>query len=113
MTMILGPIMKHRNNPFECDSTEDMLYAIEQANIRLENETDLQKDICIFSMDAEALFPSLHLKYILDGIRTLIEESSLEFNNIDYKEVTKYVSIMYPEKLLDRIILFLLCLNGL
>ena len=45
-------------------------------------------------MDAEALFPSLHLDDMMDGVWELITTSELEFNNIDYQEVAKYVAVM-------------------
>ena len=73
-TLIVTPIIRHRNFDIDCDSTEDMLHAIEQANLLLDKDPKLQNDLTIFSMDAEALFPSLALKDIKDGIWTLIVE---------------------------------------
>ena len=86
--------MKHREYLINCDSTEDMLWSIQQANIKLDKDPRLKEDLSIFSMDAEALFPSLDLNNILEGVWTLIMESDLQFNNIDYKEVCKYLTVV-------------------
>ena len=48
-------------------------------------------------MDAEALFPSLDLKDILDGVWDLIINTDVPFGNIDIKEMLKYIAIMYTD----------------
>ena len=61
LSLILTPITNARNDNVDSDSTEDMLFAIEEANKALDQDNELS----VVSMDAEALFPSLDLKDIL------------------------------------------------
>ena len=61
LSLILTPIINARNDNVDSDSTEDMLFAIEEANKALDQDNELS----VVSMDAEALFPSLDLKDIL------------------------------------------------
>ena len=74
-----------------------MLYSVQKANEKLRLDPELGKNTQIFSMDAEALFPSLDLEDIITGIRTLVMESDLDIA-IDTREVAKYVSIMYDSE---------------
>ena len=58
ITMILSPLLKERKYPEEADSTEDMLFSVHKANNRLRDDPELGNKTFIFSMDAEALYPS-------------------------------------------------------
>ena len=51
-----------------CDSMEDMLASVVKANEALDLNPAARETTAIWSMDAEALFPSLALKDILGGI---------------------------------------------
>ena len=68
MSLILTPIINARNDNVDSDSTEDMLFAIEEANKALENMDLEDNEQSVFSLDTEALFPLLDLKDILDGV---------------------------------------------
>ena len=68
ITTILTPIMESRMFLEECDSTEDMLAAVDKANQTLRDNPPSTGEVSIISMDAEALYPSLALKDILDSI---------------------------------------------
>ena len=46
-------------------------------------------------MDAEALYPSLHLENILQGVWDLILSTTGKLENIDFKETAKYAAIIY------------------
>ena len=72
----------------DCDSTEDMLCAVNEANRKLRLEPT-PGDLAILSMDAEALFPSLYIGDILNGIWRLVLESELEYKNVNVKEIGK------------------------
>ena len=61
----------------------------------LEGKVIESDKVTIMSMDASALFPSLHLQDILDGIWRLVMDTSLELKNIDFKEVAKYLVVSY------------------
>ena len=82
----------------ECDSTDDMLHSVNKANQHLKQKPPDEGDLAIFSMDAEALFPSLHIKDILESIYDLIITSDAEFKDIDMTGITKYVKVMYTDK---------------
>ena len=82
----------------DSDSTEDMLSAIEAANKKLESAPMKEGDLSVFSMDAEALFPSLALPDILKGVWDLIMDGDVPFNNINWREMTKYLAVLYTEK---------------
>ena len=92
--MLLEPMLKAREYQEEADSTEDMLYSINEANKVLKQDKGLADNTMIFSMDAEALYPSLDLQDILDGIWDLVDMSDLEWTDIDYREMGKYLAVM-------------------
>ena len=77
LAKILVPIMNKREYTENCDSTEDLLEAITTANKKISDAKPDQSDIGLMSMDAKALYPSLNLNDILDGVWTLILESGL------------------------------------
>ena len=56
-----------------------------------------KETITIWSMDTEALFPSLALKDILGGIWNLVTESSLEFKDVDLNEVSKMPKFQFDQ----------------
>ena len=102
VTTILTPIMESRMFLEECDSTEDMLAAVDKANQTLRDNPPSTGEVSIISMDAEALYPSLALKDILDSIWTLITTSHLQFKNINTKELGKYLAVMVDEDILKK-----------
>ena len=53
-------------------------------------------------MDVEALYPSLNLDGILEVVVELVEETEMEFENVDLKEVAKYFYITVPKKELEE-----------
>ena len=77
-TMILDPILESMNLEEDCDSTEDMLWAVQEANCKLATEPPQQSDLSIFSMDAEALYPSLHIEDIMDGIIDIVTSAPID-----------------------------------
>ena len=102
ITTILTPIMESRMFLEECDSTEDMLAAVDKANQTLRDNPPSTGEVSIISMDAEALYPSLALKDILDSIWTLVTTSDLQFKNINTKELGKYLAVMVDEDILKK-----------
>ena len=87
LSMILTPAMKERNYPENCDSTEDMLHSVMKANESLDKEPD--PELSVFSMDAEALFPSLDHGDILQSIWKLIMNTTVTITNINMNECIK------------------------
>ena len=53
-------------------------------------------------MDAEVLYPSLNLEDILQGIWDLVLHGEARLNNLDIKEVAKYIAIVYTKDELRR-----------
>ena len=78
-------------------SIEDMLVAVDKANQTLRDKPPSTEKVSIISMEAEALYPSLALSDILDSIWTLVTTSNLQFDNINIKEISKYLAVMCSE----------------
>ena len=70
-----------------CDSTEDLLFRIDQCN----NEIDLT-DCIDGSFDVDALYPSIDVDFSVQKYLELIFESEI-FVEIDYAEVGLYLSL--------------------
>ena len=68
MTLVIDPLIDNVNNPCDCDSTEVMLAAVHLANSKLKAKPTIEGDLSIFSMDAEALYPSLHIDDIKESV---------------------------------------------
>ena len=102
LSTVLKPLLDQRDFKEGCDSTEDMLASVVKANEALDQNPAAKETITIWSMDAEALFPSLALKDILGGIWTLVTESSLEFKDVDVNEMAKFLAIEYTREELVR-----------
>ena len=71
----------------ECMSTEEMQRAILDANQMIKDQ-DI-KDVEVFSMDVHALYPSLHLDDILDSVYSIMVESEISMENLNYEEMSK------------------------
>ena len=95
--MIMTPLINARENVVDSDSTEDMLAAMEKANEVLETVKLNEGDLAVFSMDAEALFPSLALQDILQGIWNLVMESTVPFKSVNIQDMLKYLAVTYSE----------------
>ena len=50
------------------------------------------------SIDAEALFPSLHIKDILESIYDLVLTSKAKFKDINMTAITRYIKVMYTDQ---------------
>ena len=69
-------------------------------NNRIKEEK--QEDTMIFSMDVDALFPSLALQDILDTTMELFLETELEVKVEDDKVLAQYLSIMVSREELEE-----------
>ena len=72
-----------------CESTEEVMEAIETLN----KEANTNSDIVIGSLDVKALFPSLEVNRSAEIVRRMIASSSVDIENVDYNELTKYIAI--------------------
>ena len=70
-----------------CDSTEDMLAAISESNIKVENT---RKDISIGSADVKALYPSLDIPFTIKIVCEELYASDISFEGLDSEELGLY-----------------------
>ena len=94
----IEPIIETVKEDIESDSTKDMLRRVKDLNdnFRLFSEEDKHR-IMTFSMDAEALYPSIRRKDILKEISYIVEKSPMKFEYVNYVEIGKYIAILYGE----------------
>ena len=98
LTLILTPIMEHREFIEGCDSTEDMLNSIQTANQELDSKNKNIDNLAVWSMDPEAVLPILGLTDILKGIWRLVTESEIHFNKLNMSEISKYLAVTYSKE---------------
>ena len=75
-----------------------MLATVMEANKTLDNNPAMKTNLAILSMDAEALYPSLALDDILEGMWTLGDTTDLEFIDVDMEEMAKFLAVVYPKE---------------
>ena len=96
---VISPIIEEFSDEFWCDSTEDLMARIQEVN----NLSDLErKGICIFSMDAKALYPSLEIVRTSKVIGEIIRESTIELKNVDTTELARYLSYLLDERKIEQ-----------
>ena len=74
--MVLDPIQESMELEEDYDSTEDMLWMFHPANSKLTADPQQHNDIAIFSIDAEALYPSLQIINIVEGKMDIVTLAS-------------------------------------
>ena len=79
VTIVLTAVMDNVGSTVECSSSEEMQRAMLDANVTL-RESKVEDPI-LFSMDVKSLYLSLHLDDMLEAVVTLVEESSLQFED--------------------------------
>ena len=80
-----------------CSSTEELLAEVEKLNLVGINESDI-----VGSMDVEALYPSLDIDFTIEKVCELITNSTIEFEGLNYKELSLYLSFMRTEEELQQ-----------
>ena len=86
LSMILKPFIDESEET--CGGTEDMLSRISEVN----KECDLEGHT-IGSFDVEALYPSIDVDIAIEGCKSLMIESTIEFENCDIDEVGLYLAL--------------------
>ena len=81
-----------------CDSTEDMVAAINNAN----NGKKVNGNSVIGSMDVKALYPSLDIEFTIDIICDEFYKSDITIQDVDYEEIGLYLSLNRNEKYLKE-----------
>ena len=97
---ILETLLDETGNEVECASSEEMQRAMEEANEYIERMEI--EDTVIFSTDVKALYPSLDLEDVLEAVEKVVIESEYEFQNVDEKEMAKYLKIVVTKEELER-----------
>ena len=72
-----------------CDSTEDMIAAIEKANAE---HNDNERKV-VGSMDVKALYPSLDIGFTTEVVCEEFFNSEVEVENVDYAEMGLYLKL--------------------
>ena len=91
---ILVPVGRERGKYVESESTEESLYNLEKANetVREWKEKGEGIDLVIGSMDVEALYPSLQIERTAVAMGQMMEETSVEYKNIDFDTATRFIA---------------------
>ena len=80
-----------------CSSTEELLAEVEKLNLLGINESDI-----VGSMDVEALYPSLDIDFTIEKVCEQIMNSTIEFEGLNYKELSLYLSLVRTEEELQQ-----------
>ena len=98
LTHFISVILKEISDkePTMCDSTEDMLAAIKEAN-----ETGkINENTVVGSLDVKALYPSLDLDFTIDVVADEFFHSDVKIDGVDYEELGLYLSLSRREEYL-------------
>ena len=94
LSMILKPVIKSAQEVCEC--TEDLLSLVEGCN----ETNDLTTSI-IGSMDVTAFYPSIDVEFAVNKCIELINESYVEFQNVDLDELSLFLMLMTSKESLQ------------
>ena len=65
-------------------------------------DAETKKKCNIISMDVKALYPSMEWEDIIVSVREMIEGSEMEIDNVDWKEVGKYLAVSMTREDIER-----------
>ena len=94
LSSIITPFCDEFSTDNLVESTEDL-----QSRICGVNDLSLQEreGLCVLSMDATALFPSLSIGKSGEAVKQLIQESSIAIKNVNVCELGRYLAYLYTE----------------
>ena len=87
---LVRPVYMARKKQFECQSTEEMVHQIEEANQRMEREG--VKDVMVGSLDVVSLYPSIDQEM---GARIVAEElinNGVRYQGVDIQKAARYLA---------------------
>ena len=93
LSNILTPIINEKVGEEECQSSEEMQRAVEDANVKVEDGLQEDEELIIFSQDVEMLYISLNIEDITESVRKAVMETKVTFKNLDMESVGKYLAI--------------------
>ena len=98
LCQILRPLISESKT--QCSSTQELLSAIDALN---ENENTLvEENWIVGSLDIEALFPSLDVAVCAEIAGRVLFESTIEFRNLQWKEIMMYLRFMLTDEELEQ-----------
>ena len=53
-------------------------------------------------MNVKALYPSMQWEDIVIAVKEMIEMSGLEIENVNWREVSKYIAVMVPAEVIEK-----------
>ena len=83
----------------ECKSSEEMRAALEEFN---KCDQNIREKCVLLSMDVKALYPSMQWEDIVIAVKEMIEMSGLEIENVNWREVSKYIAVMVPAEVIEK-----------
>ena len=85
LSYLVCMILKEMTNDYEtqCESTEDMLAAIQEVNRERRNDSET----VLGSLDVKSLYPSLDIPFTIKVVCDQFEKSDIEIEGIDYEEL--------------------------
>ena len=93
------------DEPTMCDSTEDMLAAIRQAN----NTNEVKSNSVVGSLDVKALYPSLELDFAIDVVCDEFYKSGITIQGVEYQELGLYLSLCKSRQYLAKMDILKYC----
>ena len=54
-------------------------------------------------MDVKALYPSMQWEDIVIAVKEMIQMSGLEIESVNWREVCKYIAVMVPAEVIEKI----------
>ena len=97
LSMMINQYVDCENDENECESSEEMKAAIEEFNKLDEN---IRMRCVVLSMDVKALYPSMKWSKIIKAVMELIENSKMKIENVNWREISKYIAVMFtPEEI--------------
>ena len=85
------------DEPTVCDSTEDMLAAVKNAN----DSGRIGPNTVVGSLDVKALYPSLDLEFTIEKVTEEFYSSKVKIEGVDYEELGLYLSLHRDERFLS------------
>ena len=79
-----------------CNSTEEMLAAVEETNSR-----GISENMVLGSLDVKALYPSLDIPDTVEVVCQMFEESNITFDGVDYEELGLYLALNLDSRTLE------------
>ena len=70
-------------------------------------EDDVRSECIIISIDVKVLYPSISWDEIVHSVKVMMNNSKMVIDDVDWREVSKYVAVMVPREEIDTEVLSL------